>query len=203
MVRAHLRMFLGLRQKGDPGSTHVSVHIKGVAKRLRREPRPCLVRSGALVLVLLILLLPARGWAAAYGSVSGIVHDETGKAVAEAEGGARIGCSRNHGAADRLRPGPLTPGGDRRYTLTVSQRDFASRGQPITVEAGYFPFAAIALLRSSQLAEVTVTAARLAPVASITYVDREPGGHREHPGSDQRQQFRNDHRLRTRGLPGR
>ena len=52
--------------------------------------------------------------------------------------------------------------------LTISQRDFASVSQPVTVQAGYFPFANIVLKPPSELAEVTVTATRLPVVASVT-----------------------------------
>jgi len=54
------------------------------------------------------------------------------------------------------------------YLLTISGSGFASTSQPVTVESGYFPFANIVLVPSSKLAEVTVTAARLPPVASVT-----------------------------------
>jgi len=54
------------------------------------------------------------------------------------------------------------------YLLIISQRDFASVSQPLTVQAGYFPFANIVLTPPSELAEVTVTARRLPVVASVT-----------------------------------
>ena len=43
---------------------------------------------GAAVLVLFMFLFPARGWAAAYGTVSGIVRDDNDRPVAEAKGSA-------------------------------------------------------------------------------------------------------------------
>src|SRR5208283_4287898 len=54
------------------------------------------------------------------------------------------------------------------YMLTISRRDFASLSQPVTVRAGYFPFANIVLKPPSDLTEVTVTASRLPVVASVT-----------------------------------
>jgi TonB dependent receptor/Carboxypeptidase regulatory-like domain len=116
------------------------------------------------ILVLFGLLLPARGWAAAYGSVSGLVHDEADQAVV---GATVVLESDVHAIMERRTDStghfdfPKVAIGH--YTITIS-----SRSQSMTVEAGYFPFADIALMRSSQLTEVTVTAARLAPVASVT-----------------------------------
>jgi hypothetical protein len=52
--------------------------------------------------------------------------------------------------------------------LTISQRDFGTLSQPVTVQAGYFPVANIVLKPPSDLAEVTVTATRLPVVASVT-----------------------------------
>ncbi len=56
------------------------------------------------------------------------------------------------------------------YRLSVSQRDFDSVSQTVTVEAGYFPFAQFALTPASGLAEVIVTARRLPVAASVTPV---------------------------------
>jgi len=56
------------------------------------------------------------------------------------------------------------------YKLIIARRDFDSVVQPVTVEAGYFPFAIIVLKPSSELAEVTVTATRWTVVASVTPV---------------------------------
>ncbi len=126
-------------------------------------------RLASAVLVLLMFLLPAPGWAAAYGSVSGIVRDESGRPVA----GANV---MLESAAHTIMRGQTdsTGGFDfprvaiGHYMLTISRRDFASLRQPVTVEAGYFPFANIVLMRPLKLAEVTVTANRLPVVASVT-----------------------------------
>jgi hypothetical protein len=116
-----------------------------------------------------MVLLPARGWAAAYGSVGGIVRDDGDRPVA----GARVALeSATHAITERQTDStgrfdfPNVAIGH--YMLTISQRDFASVTQPVTVKAGYFPFAYIVLTPPSELAEVTVTATRLTIVASVT-----------------------------------
>jgi hypothetical protein len=126
-------------------------------------------RFGAAVLVLLMFLLPVRGWAAAYGTVSGIVRDESGRPVAGAkvvlESATRVTTERQTDSTGRF-AFPTVAIGD--YMLTISQRDFGSVSQPVTVKAGYFPFANIVVQPPSDLAEVRVTAVRLPVVASIT-----------------------------------
>jgi hypothetical protein len=143
--------------------------------RARRGPRTDRVAPGAAVpgfvplLVLLVLMLPARGWAAAYGSVSGIVRDDGERPVA----GAKVTLeSAAHARLERVTDSmgrfdfPNMPIGH--YRLTISQRGFAPVSQPVTVEAGYFPFATIVLAPPSELEEIKVTARRLTVVASIT-----------------------------------
>ncbi len=116
-----------------------------------------------------MLLLPARGWAAAYGSVSGIVRDDSGQPVAEAqvmlESAAHAIMQRQTDSTGRFAFPNLAIG---QYLLSISRRGFASLSHPVTVQAGYFPFAEIVLLPPSKLAEVTVTATRLPVVASVT-----------------------------------
>jgi hypothetical protein len=143
--------------------------IKALAARARRQPQTYLVPSGAAVLALFVLLLPAHGWAAAYGTVSGIVRDDSNRPLA----GAKVVLeSAAHASIERLTDStgrfdfPNVAIGH--YMLTISRRDFASVGQPVTVEAGYFPFANIVLKPPSELAEVTVTATPLPVVASVT-----------------------------------
>jgi hypothetical protein len=134
-----------------------------------RRPRIYLVPSGAAVLVLLMFLLPARGWAAAYGSVSGTVRDDSGRPAAGAkvvlESAAHASIERLTDSTGRFDFPNMAIG---QYMLTISQRDFASVSQPVTVQAGYFPFANVVLKHPSELAEVRVTATRLAVVASAT-----------------------------------
>jgi TonB-dependent receptor-like protein/carboxypeptidase family protein len=124
---------------------------------------------GAAVFMLLLLLLPAHGWAAAYGSVSGIVRDDSARPVAEAqvvlESAAHTSIQRMTDTAGRFNFPMVAIG---QYMLTISARDFARVSQPVTVKTGYFPFAQIEL---SNLAEVTVTATRaLTVAASVTPV---------------------------------
>jgi len=146
----------------------VIAHIKALAAPARRRPRT-LVPCGAAVLVLLMFLLPARGWAAAYGSVNGIVRDNGDRPVAGAkvvlESAAHARTERITDSAGRFDFPNVAIG---HYWLSVSRRDFASVSQAVTVEAGYFPFANIVLPPPSELAEVRVTATRLPVVASIT-----------------------------------
>jgi len=116
-----------------------------------------------------MFLLPARGWAAAYGSVSGMVRDDSDRPVA----GAKVVLeSATHAITERQTDSTGRFGFPNvaigRYLLTISQRGFVSVSEPVTVEAGYFPFANIVLKPPSELAEVLVTARRLPVVASIT-----------------------------------
>ena len=143
--------------------------IKAPTARARRRPGTSLVLCGAAVLALLMSLLPARGWAAAYGTMSGIVRDDGDRPVAGAkvvlESAAHAIVERQTDSAGRFDFPNVAIG---HYVLTISQRDFASLSQPVTVQAGYFPFADIVLKSSSELAEVMVTATRLPVVASVT-----------------------------------
>ena len=121
------------------------------------------------VLVLFILFVPARGWAAAYGTVSGIVQDDGDRSVA----GARVALeSATHAITERQTDSTgrfdFANVAIGHYILTISRRDFASVSEPVTVQAGYFPFANIVLTPPSELTEVTVTARRLPVVASVT-----------------------------------
>ncbi len=143
--------------------------IKGLAERARRPLRGHRVPSGVAVLSILLLLLPARGWTAAYGSVSGIVRDDGGRPVAGAEvaleSAAHAIVRRRTDSTGRFDFPNVAIG---HYLLSISRRDFASLSRPVTVKAGYFPFADIVLAPASALAEVTVAATRLPVVASIT-----------------------------------
>ena len=145
--------------------------VKRLAARARGRPRTCLVSTGAAALMILMLLLPARSWAAAYGSVSGIVRDDSERPVAGAkvvlESAAHAVIERRTDSTGHFNFPKVAIG---HYMLNISQRDFVSLSQPVTVKAGYIPFAQIVLLSPSELAEVTVTAVRvrLPVVASFT-----------------------------------
>ena len=123
----------------------------------------------ATLLLLLGLLMSDHLYAAAYGSVSGIVRDDSGRPVAGAkvvlESAAHAIMRRQTDSTGRFDFPKVAIG---HYMLTISRRDFAPSSQPVTVEAGYFPFANIVLKPASKLAEVTVTASALPVVASVT-----------------------------------
>jgi hypothetical protein len=116
-----------------------------------------------------MVLLPARSWSAAYGSVGGIVRDNSDRPITGAkvvlESAAHTVMERQTDSAGRFDFPNMAIG---QYLLTISQRDFTSVSQPVTVQAGYFPFANITLKPPSELTEVTVTATRLPVVASAT-----------------------------------
>ena len=139
------------------------------APAARGRHRTYLFPGGAAVLVLFMFLLPARGWAAAYGSVSGIVRDDSERAVAGArvvlESAAHAITEQQTDSTGRFDFPRVEIG---HYVLSISRHEFASLSRPITVEAGYFPFASVVLKPPSELAEVTVTASPLPVVASVT-----------------------------------
>ncbi len=147
----------------------MSDRSKSLAARARGRSKISLVPFGAAFLVLVAILLPAQSWAAAYGSVSGIVRSDSGEPVAGAsvvlESAAHATLRRTTDSRGRFDFPKVEIG---QYELTISQRGRVSSSQTVTVEAGYFPFAEIVLTPSSQLAEVTVNATRLPVVASVT-----------------------------------
>jgi outer membrane receptor protein involved in Fe transport len=130
-----------------------------------------LIPGGAALLMFLMLILPTPASAAAYGTVSGVVRDDSDRPVVDAkvvlESATHAITERQTDSAGRFAFPNVAIG---QYRLTVSQREYESISQPVTVEAGYFPFANIILKPGSDLAEVTVTARRLPVVASITPV---------------------------------
>jgi hypothetical protein len=144
--------------------------FKQMTARTCRRLGTRLVPSGAAVLVLLMLLLPARGWAAAFGSVSGMVKDPRSKPVAAARVALRSAASgsvitERTDAHGRFEFATVAIGS---YMLTVSRKGFQPASQPVTVESGYFPAPTIILQRVSRLAAVTVSAPAEPVVASVT-----------------------------------
>jgi hypothetical protein len=119
--------------------------------------------------VAFVSLLPVRGWAAAYGTVSGMVRDDSGQPLSGArvvlESAAHAITERQTDSTGRFAFPAVQIG---QYMLTISLRDFVASSQPVTVESGYFPFANLVLRHTSELAEVVVTASRLPVVASVT-----------------------------------
>ncbi len=143
--------------------------IEHPTRQARLRTRKCVARCGVAVLVLLTFVLSARAWAAAYGSVSGVVRDDSGQPVAGAqvilESAAHATIRQQTDSAGRFDFPEVAIG---HYLLTISQRGLASSSQSVTVETGYFPFANVVLPSSTKLAEVTVSATRLPVVASVT-----------------------------------
>ena len=128
-------------------------------------------RLGLACLIALLLLRPAQSWAAAFGSVRGIVDNPGGKPVA----GARVRLKSAAGPVRTTRTDargrfafPTVSVGT--YRITASRAGFLAATQPVTVESGYFPSPRIILQRTSRLAKVTISAAAVAPpvVASVT-----------------------------------
>ncbi|HTT06702.1 MAG TPA: TonB-dependent receptor [Steroidobacteraceae bacterium] len=146
------------------------------ATRGRPWNRPYPLACGLALLGLLMCLVPQCGWAAGYGSVSGIVHDSAGRPVAGAqavlESAAHALTQQTTDSMGRFDFPKVEIG---RYLLTVSRKGFDGSRQAVTVEAGYFPFAQILLSRPSELSPVTVTANRevVASVTPITLVSQE------------------------------
>jgi hypothetical protein len=147
----------------------VTNRIDGVAARPRRQTPTYLICAGVTGFALLGLFIPAHGWAAAYGSVTGIVHDNGNRPIT----GAKVALeSATHAIVERQTDSkgrfyfPNVAIGQ--YLLNISHRDFSPVSQPVTVRAGYFPFADIVLTAPSALSAVTVTARQLPVVASVT-----------------------------------
>jgi hypothetical protein len=118
-----------------------------------------------------MLCLSTRVWSAAFGSVSGIVRDKTDQPLTGVqvalEASTHSILRRETDAAGRFQFANVAIG---HYVLSFSRTDFTSVSRPVTVKAGYFPYASIVMLRATELAEVTVTAVRIPVVASVTPV---------------------------------
>jgi len=116
-----------------------------------------------------MILISGRVWAAAYGTVSGMVRDGSARPVAaakvELESATHAITERRTDSTGRFAFPNVAIG---HYKLSVSQRGFDAFSETVTVEAGYFPYAVVELKPASKLAEVTVTARRLPVVASVT-----------------------------------
>ena len=124
------------------------------------------------LLFALILLVPTHAWAAAFGSISGLVQDANSKPVS----GARVSIqSAASGAIRTVKTDvqgrfefPNVAQGT--YRLSVSRKGFRTSTQPVTVESGYFPSPHIVLQRNGRLQQVVVSAVAVPPpvVASMT-----------------------------------
>lgn len=115
-------------------------------------------------------LMPARSWAAAYGSIRGTVEDAQNKPLE----GVRI--VLRSAASGRILTTHTDAHGNFTYStvsighylLTVSHHGFVVARQQLTVESGYFPTPLIHLMRLSTLTRVTITGNRVPVVASVT-----------------------------------
>jgi outer membrane receptor protein involved in Fe transport len=126
----------------------------------------------AALLCTLTLLAPTRAWAAAFGSISGLVQDANSKPVS----GARV--SLKSAASGAIRTVNTDVHGQFEfpnveqgtYRLFVSRKGYLTATQAVTVESGYFPSPHILLQRRTRLAQVVVSAVAAPPpvVASMT-----------------------------------
>ncbi|HVS78365.1 MAG TPA: TonB-dependent receptor [Steroidobacteraceae bacterium] len=129
---------------------------------------------GLGVLGVALLLAPVRSSAAAFGSISGTVHNEDSRPVSGAHvtlqsvASGSVQTARTD-ASGRFDFPDVALG---TYRLSVSLEGFVTSTQPVTVEPGYFPRPRVLLLREARLATVTVSAAAepLPVVASVTPV---------------------------------
>lgn len=151
-----------------------------------RVARACL----RALLLAPILLVPLHVWAAAFAGVHGMVQDAGSNGVARARvtlqsiasGAAQTAVTDAQGRFDFANVALGT------YRLSVSRQGFITTTEPVTVESGYFPAPRVVLLRSVELAAVTVTApaepppvvASVTPVTLVDQVDiqRTPGADR-------------------------
>ncbi len=114
------------------------------------------------MLVLTILVMPTALHAADVGSVRGVVHDSRHLPVAQAQVTLKSATSEWSQTATTDARGEFgfisVPIGD--YVLTVSQPDFQTKAQIVSVTSGFSPVAHVQLAKaSSALPTVTVTAA--------------------------------------------
>ena len=113
------------------------------------------------VFLLAILIRPTAVYAADVGSVRGVVHDAKHLPIAQAQVMLKSATSEWSQTATTDSRGEFAfisvPIGD--YVLTVSQPDFETRSQIVTVTSGFSPVAHVQLAKGPSLPAVTVTAA--------------------------------------------
>ena len=116
------------------------------------------VRSATLFLAILIA---TTLYAADVGGVRGVVHDSGHLPIVQAKVTLKSATSEWSQTATTDRRGEFAfisvPIGD--YVLTVSQPDFETRSQIVTVTSGFSPVAHVQLAKGPALPTVTVTAA--------------------------------------------
>ncbi len=117
--------------------------------------------SRALCFYLRFSLRPTAVYAADVGSVRGVVHDAKHLPIAQAQVMLKSATSEWSQTATTDSRGEFAfisvPIGD--YVLTVSQPDFETRSQIVTVTSGFSPVAHVQLAKGPSLPAVTVTAA--------------------------------------------
>jgi outer membrane receptor protein involved in Fe transport len=148
-----------------------------------------LMHARRATFLLLSLILPAQLFAADVGSVRGVVHDSQHLPIAQAQVVLKSATSewlQTSKTDDRGEFGFMTvPLGD--YVLTVSQTDFSTIAQVISVTSGSAPVAHVQLAKGSALVAITVTAAVDTAVANTATpttvvsrqdIERAPGADR-------------------------
>jgi hypothetical protein len=121
----------------------------------------CWRAAGAKLLLLATLYVPAQLHAADVGSVRGVVHDAQHLPIAQA--GVQLKSATSEWVQTATTDGRgefafmTVPLGD--YILTVSQTDFATTAQAVTVTSGSSPVAHVQLAKGPALAAITVIAA--------------------------------------------
>jgi TonB dependent receptor/Carboxypeptidase regulatory-like domain/TonB-dependent Receptor Plug Domain len=138
----------------------MSIALRGIAKAAMRS-LGLLRESSARCLLFGVLLLPAQLYAADVGSVRGVVHDSKHIPVAQAQVALKAAASEWMQTTTTDTRGEFAlmtvPIGD--YVLTVTQADFVTTSQVVTVTSGSSPIAHVQLAKGPALAAITVTAA--------------------------------------------
>lgn len=120
-----------------------------------------LLRVSSAKFLLASLIVPAQLYAADVGSVRGVVHDSQHLPIAQAQVKLKSTTSEWLQTATTDSRGEFAfmtvPLGD--YVLTVSQSDFATTSQIVTVTSGSSPIAHVQLAKGPALPAITVTAA--------------------------------------------
>jgi hypothetical protein len=118
-------------------------------------------RSLGAKVLLVWLLGPASLYAADVGSVRGVVHDSQHRPIARAQVVLKAAASEWELTTTTDSSGEFAfmtvPLGD--YALTVTQNDFTTTSQVVTVTSGSSPIAHVQLAKGAALAPITVTAA--------------------------------------------
>src|ERR1700735_1251463 len=138
----------------------MSIVLRGIAETALRFvgfPR----ESSATCLLLGVLLLPARLYAADVGDVRGVVHDSQHIPIDQAQVALRAAASEWVQVVTTDSRGEFSfmtvPLGD--YLLSVTHAEFAATSQVVTVPSGASPIAHIQPAKGAALAPITVTAA--------------------------------------------